>query len=102
MADEKYDLIILGGGTAGYVSAIRASQLGKKVALVEKSLLGGTCLHKGCIPTKALLKSADVLRTVANSSEFGVDVDAFKLNFSRIQARKKEVVNKCSKVLNNL
>ena len=69
MADEKYDLVILGGGPAGYVSAIRASQLGKKVALVEKSLLGGTCLHKGCIPTKALLKSAEVLRTVTNSSE---------------------------------
>ena len=92
MADEKYDLVILGGGTAGYVSAIRASQLGKKVALVEKSMLGGTCLHKGCIPTKALLKSADVLRTVANSSEFGVDIDNFKLNFSQIQARKNEVV----------
>ncbi|MDQ7110476.1 MULTISPECIES: dihydrolipoyl dehydrogenase [Staphylococcus] len=92
MADEKYDLVILGGGTAGYVSAIRASQLGKKVALVEKSLLGGTCLHKGCIPTKALLKSAEVLRTVTNSSEFGVDIDAFKLNFSRMQTRKNEVV----------
>ncbi|MFW0759812.1 dihydrolipoyl dehydrogenase [Staphylococcus cohnii] len=102
MADEKYDLVILGGGTAGYVSAIRASQLGKKVALVEKSLLGGTCLHKGCIPTKALLKSADVLRTVANSSEFGVDVDAFKLNFSRIQARKNEVVQQMFKGVEQL
>ena len=84
MSEEKYDLVILGGGTAGYVSAIRASQLGKKVALVEKSLLGGTCLHKGCIPTKALLKSAEVMHTVKNSSEFGVDINDFKLNFSRV------------------
>ncbi|MDN6182621.1 MAG: FAD-dependent oxidoreductase, partial [Staphylococcus equorum] len=93
MSVEKYDLVILGGGTAGYVSAIRASQLGKKVALVEKSLLGGTCLHKGCIPTKALLKSAEVMHTVKNSSEFGVDINDFKLNFSRVQERKHEVVN---------
>lgn len=60
MSEKQYDLVVLGGGTAGYVAAIRASQLGKKVAIVEKSLLGGTCLHKGCIPTKALLKSAEV------------------------------------------
>ncbi|PWG67399.1 dihydrolipoyl dehydrogenase, partial [Enterobacter mori] len=80
-----YDLVILGGGTAGYVSAIRASQLGKKVALVENSLLGGTCLHKGCIPTKALLKSAEVMKTVTEASEYGIDIDAFKLNFARIQ-----------------
>ncbi|HHQ7379646.1 TPA: FAD-dependent oxidoreductase, partial [Staphylococcus aureus] len=93
MSEEKYDLVILGGGTAGYVSAIRASQLGKKVALVEKSLLGGTCLHKGCIPTKALLKSAEVMRTVTNATDFGVDVDGFKLNFGRIQERKNEVVS---------
>src|SRR5699024_7637328 len=70
--------------------------------IVEKSLLGVTCLHKGCIPTKALLKSADVLRTVANSSGFGVDVDAFKLNFSRIQARKNEVVQQMFKGVEQL
>ncbi|QQQ83391.1 FAD-dependent oxidoreductase [Staphylococcus haemolyticus] len=70
MSENQYDLVILGGGTAGYVAAIRASQLGNKVAIVEKSLLGGTCLHKGCIPTKALLKSAEVLRTVKDSVHF--------------------------------
>ena len=64
MSEKQYDLVVLGGGTAGYVAAIRASQLGKKVAIVEKSLLGGTCLHKGCIPTKALLKSAEVNHTI--------------------------------------
>lgn len=62
MATE-YDLVILGGGTGGYVAAIRASQLGLKTAVVEKRKLGGTCLHKGCILSKALLRSAEVYRT---------------------------------------
>lgn len=57
---KEYDLVIVGGGTGGYVAAIRASQLGLKTALVEKENLGGTCLHKGCIPSKALLRSAEV------------------------------------------
>ena len=61
---KEYDLVILGGGTAGYVSAIRAAQLGKKVAIVEKYKLGGTCLHKGCIPTKSYLKTAEILRYI--------------------------------------
>lgn len=62
MATE-YDVVILGGGTGGYVAAIRAAQLGLKTAVVEKEKLGGTCLHKGCIPSKALLRSAEVYRT---------------------------------------
>ena len=82
MAEEQYDLVILGGGTAGYVAAIRASQLGKKVAIVERSLLGGTCLHQGCIPTKALLKSAEVVQTVAQASEFGVNVACFDFDIA--------------------
>ncbi|AVQ36130.1 dihydrolipoyl dehydrogenase [Staphylococcus kloosii] len=102
MSEEKYDLVILGGGTAGYVSAIRASQLGKKVALVENNLLGGTCLHKGCIPTKALLKSAEVMDTVKRSSEFGIDVDNFKLNFKNIQQRKNDIVNQMHNGVNHL
>ena len=61
---QEYDLVILGGGTGGYVAAIRASQLGLKTAIVEKGKLGGTCLHKGCIPSKALLRSAEVYATV--------------------------------------
>lgn len=60
---REYDLVIVGGGTGGYVAAIRASQLGLKTALVEKENLGGTCLHKGCIPSKALLRSAEVYAT---------------------------------------
>ncbi len=57
---KEYDVVIIGGGTGGYVAAIRASQLGLKAAVVEKGKLGGTCLHAGCIPTKALLRSAEV------------------------------------------
>lgn len=93
MSEKQYDLVVLGGGTAGYVAAIRASQLGKKVAIVEKSLLGGTCLHKGCIPTKALLKSAEVTRTVRQSSEFGIDTNDFHINFKKMMSRKTDIVN---------
>ncbi|ANZ33301.1 dihydrolipoyl dehydrogenase [Staphylococcus carnosus] len=93
MAEEQYDLVILGGGTAGYVAGIRASQLGKKVAIVENQLLGGTCLHKGCIPTKSLLKSAEVLHTVKTSSLYGIDTDEYSINYSKILDRKDEIVN---------
>ena len=81
MSEKQYDLVVLGGGTAGYVAAIRASQLGKTVAIVEKSLLGGTCLHKGCIPTKSLLKSAEVVHTIKNAKQFGIEVPEYHLNY---------------------
>ena len=61
---NQYELVVLGGGTAGYVAAIKASQLGMKTAVVESSKLGGTCLHRGCIPTKSFLKSAEVLSLI--------------------------------------
>lgn len=70
MATE-YDVVILGGGTGGYVAAIRAAQLGLKTAVVEKEKLGGTCLHKGCIPSKALLRSAEVYRTAREADQSG-------------------------------
>ncbi|MDQ4044270.1 MAG: FAD-dependent oxidoreductase, partial [Chloroflexota bacterium] len=72
--DQKYDLVLLGGGTGGYVAAIRAKQLGMSVAVVEELILGGTCLHRGCIPTKAMLKSAGVFDEVKRAAEFGVDI----------------------------
>lgn len=93
MSEKQYDLVVLGGGTAGYVAAIRASQLGKTVAIVEKSLLGGTCLHKGCIPTKSLLKSAEVVHTIKNGKQFGIEVPEYHLNYERILDRKDEIVN---------
>ncbi len=73
--DQQFDLVLLGGGTGGYVAAIRAKQLGLNVAVVEEIKLGGTCLHRGCIPTKAMLKSAGVLDEVKSAKEFGVSVD---------------------------
>ncbi|MCG7346557.1 dihydrolipoyl dehydrogenase [Sporosarcina sp. ACRSL] len=92
MANE-YDVVILGGGTGGYVAAIRAAQLGLKTALVEKDALGGTCLHRGCIPSKALLKSAEVFQLTKNeAANFGVDTNGISLNFSRVLARKDEIV----------
>lgn len=92
MATE-YDLVILGGGTGGYVAAIRASQLGLKTAIVEKGKLGGTCLHKGCIPSKALLRSAEVFATAKKSEEFGVETKDVKLNFLNVQKRKTSIVD---------
>lgn len=90
---HEYDVVILGGGTGGYVAAIRASQLGLKTAIVEKEKLGGTCLHKGCIPTKALLRSAEVYQTALRSAEFGIETHDVKLQFENIQARKDKIVN---------
>jgi len=89
---KEYDLVVLGGGTGGYVAAIRASQLGMKVALVEKKSVGGTCLHSGCIPSKVLLKSAEAYRNVKEIAEFGVDVQTVSLNFNNVQNRKNKVV----------
>jgi len=89
---KEYDLVVLGGGPGGYVAAIRASQLGLKVAVVEKEALGGTCLHHGCIPSKALLKSAEVFKQAKGSAEFGVETAAVELNFARVQSRKQGIV----------
>ncbi|KAA1040140.1 dihydrolipoyl dehydrogenase [Macrococcus equipercicus] len=93
MANE-YDLVVLGGGTAGYVSAIRASQLGMKVAIVEKEKLGGTCLHKGCIPTKSLLKSAEVFSYIKQAAKYGIQAQTPAYDFKDIRNRKDEVVAK--------
>ncbi|KGR74658.1 dihydrolipoyl dehydrogenase [Ureibacillus sinduriensis] len=89
---QEYDLVILGGGTGGYVAAIRASQLGLKTAIVEKEKLGGTCLHKGCIPSKALLRSAEVYRQTANAQVYGVEAPEVGLNFTAVQNRKTAIV----------
>lgn len=90
----EYDLVILGGGTGGYVAAIRASQLGLKTAIVEAGKLGGTCLHAGCIPSKALLRSAEVYQTVRKSADFGVQSEGAALDFKAVQKRKQSIVDK--------
>src|ERR1700693_5390875 len=87
-------VVVLGGGPAGDVAALRAAQLGADVTLIERAELGGTCLNWGCIPTKSLLASADVLRTVRNAAEFGVTVGEPKIDFGRMMARKEEIVLK--------
>ncbi|MDA8226271.1 MAG: FAD-dependent oxidoreductase, partial [Desulfitobacterium hafniense] len=87
-----YDSVVIGGGPGGYVAAIRIAQLGGKVAVVEKDNLGGTCLNRGCIPTKVLIAAADKLATVVNAGEFGIEVGNPTINFERVQARKAEVV----------
>jgi dihydrolipoamide dehydrogenase len=101
MATE-YDVVILGGGTGGYVAAIRASQLGLKVAIVEKGKLGGTCLHKGCIPSKALLRSAEVYATTKKSEEFGVIAKDVALDFGKVQERKIKIVDQLHKGVQHL
>ncbi|KAA9026234.1 dihydrolipoyl dehydrogenase [Niallia endozanthoxylica] len=90
---QEYDVVILGGGPGGYVAAIRAAQLGFKTAIVERNKLGGTCLHKGCIPTKALLRSAEVYRTAKGSEEFGVETNEVTLNLVKVQERKDKIVS---------
>lgn len=101
MATE-YDVVILGGGTGGYVAAVRAAQLGLKTAVVEKEKLGGTCLHKGCIPSKALLRSAEVYRTAREADQFGVETAGVSLNFEKVQQRKQAVVDKLAAGVNHL
>jgi dihydrolipoamide dehydrogenase len=91
---RTYDIVVLGGGPGGYVAAIRAAQLGKSVAVVEKAGLGGTCLHKGCIPSKALLRSAEVNRTIKKGADFGIHVgdEQVSIDFGRVQERKAGIV----------
>ena len=94
----KYNIIVIGSGPGGYVAAIRASQLGKKVAIVEKAELGGVCLNWGCIPTKALLKSAQVFTYCKNAAHYGVAVEGeVKPDFEKIVARSRTVADTMSK-----
>jgi dihydrolipoamide dehydrogenase len=91
-AQNSFDLAIIGGGPGGYVAAIRAAQLGLRTALVEKERPGGVCLNWGCIPTKAMLRSAEVLETIQHSSDYGVLVDNVRLDYSTVLKRKDLVV----------
>ena len=99
---EKFDLIVLGSGPGGYVTAIRASQLGLKTAIVEKESLGGVCLNWGCIPTKALLKSAQVFEYIKHSEDYGITVENFDKNFDGIINRSRKVAQTMSKGVNFL
>jgi len=100
MAD--FDLVILGGGSGGYAAALRASQLGQKVVLIEKDKLGGTCLHKGCIPTKALLHAGEIADNTRHASEFGVKADFHSMDMPAVNTYKDGVIAKLHKGLEGL
>lgn len=90
---EQKDVVVIGGGPGGYVAAIHAAHLGAEVALIEKDRLGGTCLNRGCIPTKALVRSTEVFLEAKRADEFGVEIGSVKANLPQIMARKKKVVD---------
>ena len=94
---EKFDLIVLGSGPGGYVTAIRASQLGLKTAIIEKESLGGVCLNWGCIPTKALLKSAQVFDYLKNAKDYGISVNGIDKDFESVINRSRKVASSMSK-----
>jgi dihydrolipoamide dehydrogenase len=94
---KEYDVCVIGTGPGGYVAAIRASQLGFKTAVVEKRFLGGVCLNIGCIPTKALLRSAEVFESISHASDYGVEVKEFSANFDGMVKRSRKVATKMSK-----
>lgn len=90
---EHYDLVVLGAGPGGYVAAIRAAQLGMNVALVEREKVGGVCLHKGCIPSKTLLRSAEVYDTVRRARDYGIMTENALLDMGKVQERKQQIVS---------
>lgn len=99
---QQLDLVILGGGPGGYVAAVRASQLGLSVAVVEKEKLGGVCLHKGCMPTKTLLRSAEIYATAKESESFGILMNDLSFDFTKVQDRKATVVDQLHRGVQSL
>lgn len=98
MSNNKYDVLVIGAGPAGYVGAIRASQLGKKTAVLDKRWIGGICLNIGCIPSKSLLKNAEIARTLREKGrEFGFSFDHLELNYSRAQKRSRQVSSRLTR-----
>jgi dihydrolipoamide dehydrogenase len=96
MSDKNFDLIVIGGGPGGYVAAIRASQLGMKVGLVEANHLGGICLNWGCIPTKALLRSSEVYHMMKNADAYGLSADNVSFDLKKVVARSRGVATQLS------
>ncbi|MFT5231536.1 MAG: dihydrolipoamide dehydrogenase, partial [Candidatus Azotimanducaceae bacterium] len=94
---SKYDVIVLGSGPGGYVTAIRASQLGLKTAVIEKESLGGVCLNWGCIPTKALLKSAQVFDYLNHAEDYGLIVKGADKDFTKVVKRSRDIADGMSK-----
>ncbi|MFT4305763.1 MAG: dihydrolipoyl dehydrogenase [Microbacterium sp.] len=102
MSEATADVVVLGGGSAGYATAIRAAELGKRVVIVERDKVGGTCLHRGCVPTKALLHVAEVVETLAGAAQLGVEATLAGVDAARMQSFRREVVAKKHKGLQGL
>jgi dihydrolipoamide dehydrogenase len=102
VADHNFDVVILGGGSGGYAAALRSAQLGKKVALVEKDKLGGTCLHRGCIPTKALLHSAEIADNVKEAGHYGVNASFGSIDMLGVNKYRDGIVDRLFKGLTGL
>ena len=94
---KRYDIAIIGGGPGGYVAAIRAAQLNKKVVLIESTHLGGICLNWGCIPTKSLLKNAEILDLVKNSKKYGIDIKDYSVNWKQVIKRSRDASKRLTK-----
>ena len=93
----KFDIAIMGGGPGGYVAAIRAAQLGKNTVVIDEDNLGGICLNWGCIPTKALLKNAEILHYIKNSKKYGITIPKYEVDFGKTVKRSRDVSNRLSK-----
>jgi dihydrolipoamide dehydrogenase len=102
MSDKNFDLVVIGGGPGGYVAAIRAAQLGMKTALVESQHLGGICLNWGCIPTKALLRSAEIYNLINHADEFGIKVKGAEIDFKKVIERSRGVAKQLSNGIGHL
>src|ERR1700757_3354736 len=102
MAEQSFDLVVLGGGPGGYVAAIRAAQLGLKTALIEREHLGGICLNWGCIPTKALLRSSEISHLLRHLDEYGFSAKEISFDLKRIVERSRKVAAQLSNGVKHL
>ena len=102
MSEQNFDIVVLGGGSGGYAAALRASELGFSVALIEKDKVGGTCLHRGCIPTKALLHSAEVADSTREAAKFGVTAVLEGIDIEAVTMYREGIVGKKYKGLQGL
>src|SRR5215210_270727 len=101
-SSNDFDLVVLGAGTGGYSAAFRASQLGLRVALIDEHKIGGVCLHRGCIPTKAMLASADLARRVREARDFGISTSEPTVDYGQVARRRQQVVDRLHKGLLSL